>query len=118
MQTVMYVVILILSIISTFVVFGKLKMIVFGKNTLDLGMAVIGIWFFIFFVCVTIWSVIFVYLGIPILVIGTILLVLFFIFGRKGEQLADGHEDEQATAETIDPSQQQTQQATAETTDE
>lgn len=115
MQTVMYVVILILSIVSAFFVFGKLKMIVFGDNLMDMGFGIIGIWFFIFLVCATIWSAIFVYLGIPILVIGTILLVLFFIFGRKGEQLPDGQEAEQVTAETIDPNQQQ---ATTETINE
>lgn len=107
MQTVMYVVIMILSIISAFVVFGKMKMLVFGKNTLDAGLGIIGVWFFIFFVCVSIWTAIFVYLGIPILVIGSILLVLFFIFGRKGEQLTEGQEAEQVTAETIVPTQQQ-----------
>lgn len=110
-----YIPILILSIVSAFFVFGKLKMIIFGDNLMDMGFGIIGIWFFIFLVCATIWSAIFVYLGIPILVIGTILLVLYFILGRKGGQVTDGQEAEQATAETIDPTQQQ---ATAETPNE
>ena len=106
MQVILYVPILVLSIVSAFVVFSKVKMLFFGSNMLDLGLGIIGAWFFIFFVCVSIWTAIFVYLGIPILIIGAILLIAYFVLGKRSgtagddesaDQPAAGMDDETAT---------------------
>ena len=107
MQVILYVPILVLSIVSAFVVFSKVKMIFFGSNMLDLGLGIIGAWFFIFFVCVSIWTAIFVYLGIPILIIGAILLIAYFVISKRngtggGDESTDhqpavGMDDETAT---------------------
>lgn len=83
MQVILYIPILILSIVSAFFIFGKIKMMFWGSNTFDLGLGIIGAWFFIFFICVVIWSTIFVYLGIPILIIGAILLGAYFFLNKK-----------------------------------
>jgi len=52
MQVILYLPILVLSVVSAFVVFSKVKMLFLGSNMLDLGLGIIGAWFFIFFVCV------------------------------------------------------------------
>lgn len=101
MQVILYIPILILSIVSTFFIFGKMKMIFWGSNTLDLGLGIIGAWFFIFFICVVIWSTIFVYLGIPILIIGAILLVVYFFFDKKNETTVSEEDVEQSISESI-----------------
>jgi hypothetical protein len=89
MQVILYVPILVLSVVSAFVVFSKVKMIFFGSNMLDLGLGIIGAWFFIFFVCVSIWTAIFVYLGIPILIIGAILLIAYFVISKRSGNAGD-----------------------------
>lgn len=105
-----YIPILILSIVSAFFVFGKLKRLFFGDNLMDLGFGIIGAWFFIFFVCVTIWSAIFVYLGIPILIIGGVLLIAYFIFGRNKGDETELDNSGDADAETIVDQQPEDQQ--------
>lgn len=112
MQVILYIPILILSIASAFFIFGKIKMIFWGSNTLDLGLGIIGAWFFIFFICVVIWSSIFVYLGIPILIIGAILLGAYFFFNKKNDSAAGEEGIGQSTSETID------EQTTSESTNE
>lgn len=102
MQVILYIPILILSIVSAFFIFGKMKMIFWGSNTLDLGLGIIGAWFFIFFICVVIWSTIFVYLGIPILIIGAILLGAYFFFNKKNENTTSEESVGQSMSETID----------------
>lgn len=112
MEVILYIPILILSIVSAFVIFGKLKMIFFGENMLDLGLGIIGAWFFIFFLCVVVWSSIFVYLGIPILIIGGILIVGYFVYSKvngtstsENEQTNTGSEKEnveQSSSETVE----------------
>lgn len=42
MQVILYAPILVLSIVSAFVVFSKVKMLFFGSNMLDLGLGIIG----------------------------------------------------------------------------
>ena len=99
MQVILYVPILVLSIVSAFVVFSKVKMLFWGSNMLDLGLGIIGAWFFIFFVCVSIWTAIFVYLGIPILIIGAILLIAYFVFSKRSATVGDVEsEDDQPAA--------------------
>ena len=107
MQVILYLPILVLSLVSAFVVFSKVKMIFFGSNMLDLGLGIIGAWFFIFFVCVSIWTAIFVYLGIPILIIGAILLIAYFVISKRNgtgggdestDQPAAGTDEETNTA--------------------
>ncbi|MDD3307941.1 MAG: hypothetical protein PHO29_12700 [Acetobacterium sp.] len=94
MQVILYLPILVLSIVSAFVVFSKVKMIFFGSNMLDLGLGIIGAWFFIFFVCVSIWTAIFVYLGIPILIIGAILLMAYFVLSKRSGNVEDGESED------------------------
>jgi len=105
-----YIPILILSIVSAFFVFGKLKLLFFGDNLMDLGFGIIGAWFFIFFVCVTIWSAIFVYLGIPILIIGGIVLVAYFIFSKSKGTESEADNLSGDNAETIVDQQPEDQQ--------
>ena len=105
-----YIPILILSIVSAFFVFGKLKLLFFGDNLMDLGFGIIGAWFFIFFVCVTIWSAIFVYLGIPILIIGGIALVAYFIFSKSKGTESEADNSGDVDAETIVDQQPEDQQ--------
>lgn len=102
MQVILYIPILILSIVSAFFIFGKLKMLFWGSNMLDLGLGIIGAWFFIFFICVVVWSSIFVYLGIPILIIGAILCGVYFFFSKKNAHSTDEEDTAQATSETMD----------------
>lgn len=98
MQVILYLPILVLSIVSAFVVFSKVKMIFFGSNMLDLGLGIIGAWFFIFFVCVSIWTAIFVYLGIPILIIGAILLMAYFVLSKRSGTAGDDESADQPAA--------------------
>lgn len=102
MQVILYIPILILSIVSAFFIFGKLKLFFFGSNMLDLGLGIIGAWFLIFFICVTIWATIFVYLGIPILIIGGILCVIYFVRSKKKSRLDADQENEETMAEPSD----------------
>ncbi|MDD3307680.1 MAG: hypothetical protein PHO29_11385 [Acetobacterium sp.] len=102
MQVILYLPILVLSIVSAFVVFSKVKMIFFGSNMLDLGLGIIGAWFFIFFVCVSIWTAIFVYLGIPILIIGVLLLIAYFVISKRSGTAGDEKSADQPTADTDD----------------
>ncbi len=102
MQVILYLPILVLSIVSAFVVFSKVKMMFFGSNMLDLGLGIIGAWFFIFFVCVSIWTAIFVYLGIPILIIGAILLIAYFVLSKRSGNAGDEKSADQPTADTDD----------------
>ena len=98
MQVILYLPILVLSIVSAFVVFSKVKMMFFGSNMLDLGLGIIGAWFFIFFVCVSIWTAIFVYLGIPILIIGAILLAVYFVLSKRSGTAGDDESADQPAA--------------------
>ena len=102
MQVILYLPILVLSIVSAFVVFSKVKMIFFGSNMLDLGLGIIAAWFFIFFVCVSIWTAIFVYLGIPILVIGAILLIAYFVLSKRSGTAVDDESTDQPAADMDD----------------
>ena len=102
MQVILYLPILVLSIVSAFVVFSKVKMIFFGSNMLDLGLGIIGAWFFIFFVCVSIWTAIFVYLGIPILIIGAILLVAYFVLSKRSGTAGDVESEDGQPAADMD----------------
>ena len=102
MQVILYLPILVLSIVSAFVVFSKVKMLFWGSNMLDLGLGIIGAWFFIFFVCVSIWTAIFVYLGIPILIIGAILLIAYFVLSKRSGTAGDEKSAGQPVADTGD----------------
>ncbi|WP_296557140.1 hypothetical protein [uncultured Acetobacterium sp.] len=102
MQVILYLPILVLSIVSAFVVFSKVKMMFFGSNMLDLGLGIIGAWFFIFFVCVSIWTAIFVYLGIPILIIGAILLAVYFVLSKCSGNAADVESEDGQPAAGMD----------------
>lgn len=105
MQVILYLPILVLSIVSAFVVLSKVKMLFWGSNMLDLGLGIIGAWFFIFFVCVSIWTAIFVYLGIPILIIGAILLAVYFVLSKRSGNAGD---DESANQPAADMDDQET----------
>lgn len=99
MQTILYIIILIISLVSSFKICGLLKVIIWGENTLDLGMKILSFWAMIFFFCIVFWSAVFVYLGIPLLIIGAIVLVAALLLGGNGEGETASDEGEAANQE-------------------
>ncbi|AWW27732.1 MULTISPECIES: hypothetical protein [unclassified Acetobacterium] len=99
MQTIFYIIILIISLVSSFKICGLLKVMIWGENTLDLGMKILSFWAMIFFFCLLFWVTVFVYLGIPLLIIGVVVLVASLIFGGKSDEAAVSDEDEAKESE-------------------
>ena len=99
MQTILYIIIMIISLVSSFKICGLLKVVIWGENTLDLGLKILSFWAMIFFFCLVFWSAVFVYLGIPLLIIGAIVLAASLIFGGNSDDEAASEEDEEANQE-------------------
>ncbi|MDD3307347.1 MAG: hypothetical protein PHO29_09675 [Acetobacterium sp.] len=99
MQTIFYTIILIVSLISSFKICGLLKVMIWGENTLDLGMKILSFWAIIFFSCLVFWSAVFVYLGIPLLIIGVVVLIASLIFGGNSDDEAASDDDEAQESE-------------------
>ena len=100
MQTIFYIIILVISLVSSFKICGLLKVMIWGENTLDLGMKILSFWAMIFFFCLVFWVTVFVYLGIPLLIIGVIVLVASLIFGGNSDDAAASDENEAAAQES------------------
>ena len=100
MQTIFYIIILIISLVSSFKICGLLKVMIWGENTLDLGMKILSFWAMIFFFCLVFWSAVFVYLGIPLLIIGAIVLAASLIFGGNSDDETASEEDEAVNQES------------------
>lgn len=100
MQTIFYIIILIISLVSSFKICGLLKVVIWGENTLDLGMKILSFWAMIFFFCLLFWVTVFVYLGIPLLIIGVIVLVASLIFGGNSDDEAASDENEASAQES------------------
>ena len=99
MQTIFYIIIMIISLVSSFKICGLLKVMIWGENTLDLGLKIISFWAMILFFCVVFWAAVFVYLGIPLLIIGAVVLVASLIFGGKDKDAAASGKVESTTDE-------------------
>ena len=104
MQTIFYIIILVISLVSSFKICGLLKVMIWGENALDLGMKSLSFWVtwaMIFFFCLLFWVTVFVYLGIPLLIIGAFVLLASLIFGGNSDDAAASDENEAAAQASV-----------------
>lgn len=62
-------------------------------------MKILSFWAMIFFFCLLFWVTVFVYLGIPLLIIGVVVLVASLIFGGKSDETVVSDEDKAQESE-------------------